>query len=258
MIAIIVGLIIALIVIVVVVNAFQQHKEKIESGKRALVAKQKAVIDETEELILNMALLPENPGVIEILNRRILNAAKQMAKIMPELKGIKSRVQELESRLAASKELASNPNTNSNVEQFALPDNEQQLVQILQCIKKLRATLKSEQSKGVLDAQSYMQHDKRLDALQVKINIESLLKRGNQALSKEMLGSARQYYEKALSTISNTSNQSEYVQAKKADIEEKLEQITAELKNTNACDAAKKAKSEEDDLDMLFQPKKKW
>ena len=256
MIAIIVGLIVVLIIIVVVVNAIQQHKEKIESEKRAQVAKHKAIIDETEELIMNMALLPDNPVAIEALTRRSLNAAKAMAQTMPDLKGIKGRVQEFESRLQASADMAANKN--GAEQQFTLPDNEQQLVQILQCIKKLRAVLKSEQTKGALDAQTFMQQDLRLDAMQVKINIESLLKRGNAAHSKEMLGSARQYYEKALSTINNTANQNEYTQTKKAEIQEKLEQITAELKNTNAADAARKAKSEEDDLDMLFQPKKKW
>ncbi|MAG76209.1 MAG: hypothetical protein CL811_05555 [Colwelliaceae bacterium] len=255
MIAIIVGLIIALIIIVVVVNAIQQHKEKVEAEKRALVAKQKAIIDESEELIMAMSLLPDNPGMVEILSRRSLNAAKQMAQISPDLKGIKNRIQEFDARLNAASELASKSQPEG---QFQLPDNEQQLVQILQCIKKLRVTLKAEQTKGAVDAQVFMQQDQRLDGMQIKINIESLLKRGNAAYSKEMLGSARQYYEKALATIGNVAKPTEYTQAKKAEIEEKLHEITAELKNTNAKDAAKKAKSEEDDLDLLFQPKKKW
>ena len=106
MIMIIVGLIVALIIIVVVVNAIQQHKEKLEQEKRAKVAKQKAIIDETEELILNLTHLPHNPGVIEVLNARSLTAAKTMQQIMPEVKGIKNRVEELEARLTASKELA--------------------------------------------------------------------------------------------------------------------------------------------------------
>ena len=41
-------------------------------------------------------------------------------------------------------------------------------------------------------------------------------------------------------------------------IEQKLEDIIDALKHTNAKDAAKKSKSEENDLDLLFQPKKKW
>lgn len=256
MIAIIVGLLLALIIFVVVVSSIQQHKEKLEAEKRVKVAKQKAIIDESEELILNLANLPSNPTVVQILNRRSLNAAKAMQELMPDVKGIKNRVQELTSRLKAAEDLAANNPPQD--EKFTLPDNEQQLVAILQCIKKLRVTLKSEQSKGALDAQTFTHEDNRLGAMQLKINIESLVKRGTQAYNKEMLGSARQYFEKALQTLANSPVKTDYIATRQAEIQEQLEEITNALKNTNAKDAAKKAKSEEDELDMLFQPKKKW
>ncbi len=256
MIAIIVGLIIALIIIVVVVSSIQQHKEKLEAEKRVKVAKQKAVIDESEELILKMANLPSNPNAVKILNRRSLNAAKVMQELMPDVKGIKKRVQEFKSRLKASEDLA---DTQLGVEDnFTLPDNEQQLVGILQCIKKLRVVFKSEQSKGALDAQSFTIEDQKLAAMQLQINIESLVKRGTQAYNKEMLGSARQYFEKALQSLANSTVKNDYVTIKEKEIGQQLEEITDALKNTNAKDAAKKAKSEEDELDLLFQPKKKW
>ncbi|RHW74608.1 hypothetical protein [Colwellia sp. RSH04] len=256
MIAIIVGLLIALIVFVVVVSSIQQHKEKLEAEKRVKVSRQKAIIDENEELILLLANLPNNPNIVKILNSRSLNAAKTMQELMPGVKGIKNRVQELTARLKASEELATTQA--GSEEQFTLPDNEQQLVAILQCIKKLRVTLKSEQTKGALDAQTFTHEDKLLAAMQLKINIESLAKRGAQAHNKEMLGSARQYYEKALQSIADSPLKTDYVLTRKAEIEEQLEEITNALKSTNAKDAAKKAKSEEDELDMLFQPKKKW
>lgn len=253
---IIIGLVIALIVVVVIVNAIQQHKEKQEQERRAKAAKQKAIIDETEELILNLAHLPPSPKIVGILNRRSLNAAVNMSKIMPESKAIKNRVTEMQARLSASEELNSAETTKE--EKFILPDNEQQLVVILQTIKKLRLTLKSEQTKGSLDAQTFMYEDQRLESIQLKISVESIFKRGMQAYNKEMLGSARQYFEKALQTLSEHPHQSEYVTAKRAEIEEQLEEITSSLKNANAKDAEKKAKAEEDDLDLLFQPKKKW
>lgn len=256
MIAIIVGLIIALIIFVVVVNMMQQHKEKIESEKRVQVAKQKAIIDETEELLLNLTHLPSNPDANEALNRRSLNAAKAIKRIMPEMKGIKSRIQELDSRLQASVSMAANQTPSDDV--FMLPDNEQQLLVILQCIKKLRAILKSEQVKGALEPTKFTKQDLRLDAMQLKINIESLMKRGTMAFNKEMTGSARQYFEKALQALQNHPVKTEYNQAKQNELTDKLEEITNSLKNTNAQDAAKKAKDSEDDLDLLFQPKKKW
>ena len=256
MIAIIVGLIIALIVIVVVVTSIQQHKEKLDAEKRIKVAKQKAIIDESEELVMSVADLPNNPNIVKILNVRSLNAAKAMQELMPEVKGIKKRVQELSSRLKASEELAkSQAGTDDN---FTLPDNEQQLVSMLQSIKKSRMLLKSEQNKGALDAQVFTTEDKRLAALQLQINIESLIKRGTQAFNKEMLGSARQYFEKALQSLSSSTVKNDYVTAKQAEVSQKLEEITNGLKNTNAKDAATKAKSEENEMDILFQPKKKW
>jgi len=251
---IIIALIIALIIIVVVVNAIQQHKEKQEQEKRAKAAKQKAIIDETEELLLSLANLPSNPNLIAILNNRSLNAAKEMAKILPENKALTSRIQDMEARAKANKDSGQAASEQS----FTLPDNEQNLIAILQCIKKLRLTLKAEQTKGNLDAQTFTQEDQRLAAMQLKIGVESLQKRGMMAHQKEMLGSARQYLEKALLTISESPLQTDYCTSKKEEIQNILEDITSSLKNTNAKDAAKKAKAEEDDLDLLFQPKKKW
>jgi len=256
MIGIIVGLIVVLIIIVVVVNGIQQHREKLEQEKRARVNKQKAIIDETEELILNLGNLPPNPGIIQILNNRSLNAAKAMLELMPEIKGIRKRVTEMESRLSASQELSANQKQRDDV--FTLPDNEQHLVAILQCIKKLRAVLKSEQAKGNLDAQTFIQEDHRLESMQLQINVESLTKRGTQAFNKEMYGSSRQYFEKAMQTLCDHQHQTEYTTTKKEAVEDKLLEITNALKVTNEQDRAKKAKSEEDELDLLFQPKKKW
>jgi len=255
MISIIVALIVALIVIVVVVNAIQQHRAKQEAEKRAQAAKQKAIVDETEELILTMGNLPPNPPIIEILNRRSLNAAKRMFQILP-MPTTKNRLNDLESRLKASEELSLN--TPTREEKFILPDNEQHLVAILQTIKKLRIILKSEQAKGTLDAQTFMQEDLRFDSMQLQITIESLIKRANLAYDKGMIGSSRQYFEKALTTLNNHAHKSEYTQLKETEIHDKLDEITTMLKSTNAEDREKKAKSEEDDLDMLFQPKKKW
>lgn len=255
MIAIIVGLIVTLIIFVVVVSAVQQHKEKQEAEKRVQVAKQKAIIDESEELILNLTNIPSSPMIVQILNKRCLNAAKAMQELMPGVKGVKNKISDFQTRIEAAEGLA---NTQTNEENFVLPDNEQQILSILQCIKKLRVCLKSEQAKGVLDPSIFTQEDKRLDAMQLKINIESLVKRGSQAQTKEMFGSARQYFEKALQTLANHPVKTEYTKTKNAEISSLLEEITDSLKVTNASDAAKRAKSEEDELDVLFQPKKKW
>ena len=253
---IIIALIVVLIIIVVAVSSIQQHKAKQEKDKRNKAAKQKAIMDESDELMIQLANLPPNPNLVNILNRRSLNAAKLMSSIIPDSKPFKRKVNEIEARLKASEELSSSKSGQEAT--FVLPDNEQQLVSILQCIKKLRAALKSEQVKGALDAQTFTHEDQKLDGMQLKIGVESILKRGKIAYEKDMLGSARQYFEKALQTLSTHPIQTEYVTNKKAEVEIQLGEITDALKSTNAKDAAKKAKDQENDLDMLFAPKKKW
>ena len=253
---IIVSLIIALIIVVIIVNAIQQHKEKQEKERRTKAAKQKAIIDETEELLTNLVHLPTNPNLAITLNRRSYNAAKKMSEIIPESSAFKNKVNEIQVRLNTIKDTAMTTDTSD--EKFVLPDNDQQLLVILQTIKKLRVILKSEQMKGVIDPQFFAHEDKKLDGMQLKINVESLYKRGLQAFNNEMLGSARQYFEKALKTLSESTHQSDYVTTRHNEIENQLEDIASSLKNTNAKDAEKKAKAQEDDLDLLFQPKKKW
>ena len=104
--AIIIALIIILIIVVVVVNAIQQQKQKLEQEKRAKIAKQKAIMDETEELIVNLSNIPASSNLNIILHRRTLNAAKEMKNIAPESKATAARVDELESRFNAVKESA--------------------------------------------------------------------------------------------------------------------------------------------------------
>lgn len=256
MIIVIVGLITVLIIGVVVISSIQQHKAKVEKEKRAKAARQKTVINDTDELIMSLALIPPSPFINEVLCKRSLSAIKLMKQIMPETKNINSRVKEYETRVEAAQELTKNHNPGED--NFSLPDDEKQLVGILQTLKKIRIVLRSEQSKGALDAQTFQREDKRLDAMQLKINVDTLLNRANQAITNNMSGSARQFLEKALISIEKSPVESEYKEQKRTEIEDKLQSITNELRNSNAEDRAKKAKSEEDDLDMLFQPKKKW
>ena len=118
--------------------------------------------------------------------------------------------------------------------------------------------MRSEHSKGRVDSQIFAAEDKRLEKLQLRINIESQIKRGLSARSASMVGSARQYFEKAYATLSAVTYSDEYVNAKRQEVEAYLEEISTELKASNATALKKKAEAEQDDLDVLFAPKKKW
>ncbi|ALQ10131.1 MULTISPECIES: hypothetical protein [Pseudoalteromonas] len=249
--SIIIVLIVALIVIALWVSAVQQHKEKQEGERRKELTKQKAIIEETEEALVNSANIPLSEPIIRVLQRRVYEALKTMVANSTGSKALKNRLSE-------AKEHLTQPVQGNNNDSLSLPSNDKQLVSLIQGIKKLRIVLRSEHNKGRVDSQVFTVEDKRLEKLQLRINIESQIKRGLSARSANMVGSARQYFEKAQVTLNGVTYSDEYVSAKRQEVEGYLEAISVELRASNANALKKKNEQEQDDLDILFAPKKKW
>ena len=249
----IITLVIALVVIAVIVNTIQQHKERLATLRRAEFSKLRTILEDTEELLVNSPNVPMSPGMSQMLLRRTALTLKAMVELESSARDIKQRLEETEKRLADS-----NSDTNSMSDAVALPDNDQQLIGMIKGIKKLRTVLRAEHARGNVDTQMVIQEDKRLEILQLKINVESQIKRGSQARTNNMLGSARQYYEKALTALSNTPHQDDYSTTRKSEVIQTLQDIASELKEGNMRDREKKEEKENKDLDELFAPKRKW
>jgi len=250
---IIIVLVIALVVFAVITNAMQQHKERLATLKRAEFSKLRSMLEDTEEILLNAANVPLTPGISLMLLKRIAYTLKAMVELEPGSRDLKSRLSDTEKRLADM-----GNSTAPASENISLPDNDKQIIGMIQGIKKLRTILRAEHARGNIDTQLVVQEDRRLENLQLRINVESQIKRGNQARSSQMLGSARQCYEKALITLTNASHADEYVVAKRNEMNSILAEIAEELKEGNLRDRQKKAEAENNDLDVLFAPKRKW
>lgn len=249
----IVVLIIGLLVISVVASAIQQHKERLATLKRAEFSKLRAMLEDTEEILLNAANVPLTNGIIQMLLTRIAYTLRAMVELEPGSRDLKGRLADTEKRLSElSKEGA------GGAENIVLPDNDKQIIGMIQGIKKLRTILRAEHARGNIDTQLVIQEDRRLESLQLRINVESQIKRGNQARANQLLGSARQCYEKALATLGNATHADEYVQSRRSEMTQILQEIAEELKEGNLRDRQKKAEMENNDLDVLFAPKRKW
>jgi len=249
--AIIIVLVITLVVVAVIVSAIQQHKERLAALKRAEFSKLRNALEDTEDILLNAANVPLTRGIITMLLKRILLTLRAMLELEPNSKDLKQRVAETEKRL-------NDGNDGMGSEGLTMPDNDKQIISMIQGIKKLRTILRAEHARGNIDTQSVVQEDRRLEMLQLRINVESQIKRGNQARASAMLGSARQCYEKALATLSNCAHADDYVTNRKSEVSMILEDIATELKEGNLRDRQKRAEQESNDLDVLFAPKRKW
>ncbi|MCY7296967.1 hypothetical protein [Alteromonas sp. a30] len=259
MFAIIIILIVALIVLAIMVNAFQQHKEKVEAEKRTELSKQKAIIDETENVIMSasQSQIPISPMLNLILLKRIQGALKLTHELNPKTPEIKQRLNDIAERIKMN-EADAEKNKAAAADGISLPDNDKQIIVTIQSLKKLRALLRTEHSKGKVSAQVFIGEDKRLDKMQLRVNVDTLARRADSAIQSQMMGSARQYLEKAIVALTNFSTQDEYVTSRRAQLEQQLSQIQENLRNSNAEDTARRIEDERNELDELFAPKKKW
>lgn len=251
---IIIILIVSLVLVAIVVNALQQHREKQEAEKRTEIAKQKSIIDETENVLMAVDSIPVSQTLILVLNTRVLNAIKIIYELNPTIPDAKQRIRNTEDRIKQIDVSRPSPSH----DQFTLPENDKLVIQYIQAIKKFRVLLRSEHNKGKLEKQRFLIEDRALASLQVKVNVETLAKRGNAALQSNMLGSARQYYEKAIAALDTQNQPDEYNLQRREELAEQLKVIQNNLRNVNAQDRAKKQEEERDELDELFAPKKKW
>jgi hypothetical protein len=188
------------------------------------------------------------------MHQRVLNALKLMNELNPKAKDIAQRISDSTEQVKTI-DVDSPP---PSAESFQLPENEKQIIVYIQGVKKLRQFLRIENSKGKVEGAVFQKEDKLLELLQLRINIETLTKRAEAAMSSNMLGSARQYLEKAIAALSSSSQQDEFIVSRRNELEHKLKIIQDNLRNSNSQDVKKRMEEEKDELDELFAPKKKW
>ncbi|ABG40144.1 conserved hypothetical protein [Paraglaciecola sp. T6c] len=251
---IIIVLIVSLIVMAIIVNAVQQHRNKVEAEKRVEVAKQKNVIDETEEILLATEHITVSQQLKFIFQQRIVNALKIIAQVNPGVMDISSRIESASNKL---KELSANQEPVST-DSFNLPNSDKQVVAYIKCVKKMRGLLRSEYTKGRVDSSAFMVEDKYLERLQLRANVETLMRRGESSMQAQQLGSARQCIEKAITALDSQSQPDDYIIQRKQELERQLKQIQDSLRSANTEDVRKRKESERNELDELFSEKKKW
>lgn len=251
----VVVLVVALFVLAIVVNAMQQHKQKVELERRQKLARFKHVYDEAEELISIAGTLPVGKTTILALNRRAKDALQRMLTVAPTGEN-KARFEDYSQRVnALASDNSGNDDGDTLSNGFEVPENDKQVIGMINAVKKLRNTLRNEHTKGKVDTQSFLKEDRTLVKVQLHISVESLIRRGQMAHKSQMLGSARQYFEKALKTLEDQTFTDDYISTRKAKVGEQLAEITEELRDSNARDAKNRKK---DELEELFQPKRKW
>jgi len=203
-------LVVALFVLAIIVNAMQQHKQKVELERRQKLARFKLVYDEAEELIGIASTFPVGKALIVMLNKRARDALAKMVEVAPTADN-KNRLADYNERVKSLSESGNEDVTDG----FEVQQADKQVIGMINAVKKLRATLRNEHSKGKVDTQAFQIEDRKLVKIQLRISVESLVRRGEMAHKSQMLGSARQYFEKALKTLDDQTFTDDYITARR-------------------------------------------
>jgi len=252
-----IGLIIALVVILLALilgyNIMLQYKVKVETAKKQESSRYIQIIDATEELIGHANHIPYSKELILCLNTRILDALQSMLDLDQKNKQLAQRVENVKQQIAQVKEnYPVNEGTN-----FKVPSNDKQAIMMLKLVKRLRDTIRSEHNKGRFETQAYVAENSRLETIQIRINIENVIKRAKEATVRGQPGTALQLLRKGLDALS-TKNDNYSVQAR-----EKLQNMHDELERSRQNKQAQELhiredKERQDDMNVIFGEKKKW
>ncbi|MCL9774338.1 DNA repair protein [Vibrio methylphosphonaticus] len=252
-----IGLIIALVALLLVLvlgyNIMLQYKLKAEATRRQESARYVALIDATEELIGGASYLPYSKELMICLHNRILDALKNMHDLDPKNKHLAQRV---ESAQAQIQQLNENYEGNEATA-FKVPTSDKQAIVMLKLVKRLRDTIRTEHNKGRIETQAYMVENGRLETIQIRINIENVVKRAHESIAKGQPGTAMQLLKKGIDALSS-KNDNYSIQAK-----EKLTEILEQLQNSRQAKADEQqqqqaSRERDNDMDALFGEKKKW
>lgn len=243
----------ALLFLVIAYNIMQQYKQKQETDRRILMTKQKLIIDESDELLLNASRLPYTKALVLLLQNRILDALRAISHINPSLNSVRQRIQDVTAQINYVQEHYQ-ANEESN---FRAPDSDRQALQMLQLVKKIRAVVRVEHNKGKIDPQAFVAEDRRLELLLLKINIANLIQRALDARVQRQFGSAKQMLTKGITTLAAIHDKDAWLIAREEEMRMALREMAEQLEQANQKELDE-LNEKKDDLDVLFQPKRKW
>ncbi len=128
---------------------------------------------------------------------------------------------------------------------------------MLQTTKKLRAIVRMEHNKGKIDPQSFSVEDRRLELMLLKINVANLLQKAMDARVQRQIGTAKQLLTKGINALGVIHDKDAYLIASEEEMKSTLRDINDQLERESQKER-EEIQEKQDDLDVLFQPKKKW
>ncbi|MEL0659137.1 DNA repair ATPase [Psychromonas arctica] len=255
----IISLVALLLIVMIGYNIIQQYKQKVETERRISVAKQHAVISEVDELLLYATKIPFTKILLLILKNRIRNALFIMMNMSPSTASYKEHFADTEAQIKQINENYIEQTSNS----FQIPNDDKEAVNLIKVTKKIRAVLRSEHAKGKINTNIFVAENRNLEIMQLKINLDTSIKRIIQAKSMKEYGAAKQMIDKLLKILESIPDKDNELLQKQqllvnhnSEVLSNLSDVSTSLNEESR--RSTKENSKQKDIEMLFGDKQKW
>ncbi|WMC12076.1 DNA repair ATPase [Oceanimonas pelagia] len=243
----------ALLFLVIVYNILQQYRQKQAAEKRAVLIRHSRIVNETEELLLNASQLPYSRTLVLILYQRVQNSLQTMVETDPGNTQLAGRLDNVRQQIADARE-----NFPPVQGSFRRPESDQQALHMLKLVKRLRHVVRQEHNNGKVGSQTFVAEDRRLELMQLKINLNNLLKRVRMAISNRETATARQMLEKGKRILGNLTDKDDQLLNIEQTIQEWIDELDTRQHEVEQQKEKEEQEKEKSELDMLFEPKRKW
>lgn len=238
----------------VVYTLYSNYKTEQDRERKRKIARYKELISETDELLLNPNHLPYTKTLVLMLQNRILSSLNGILECNPTLNSVRTRTADIKKQI----DFVTKNYTTGEDNPFVVPANDPQAIQMLKCIKKLRKLLRIEHNRGKIDPNAFLAEDSRLESLQTKVNVTSLLSHLQNAKNARQWGTCKQLITMGTQVIKSIAKPDAWLEGKLEELHQINDAVNAEIAEINKQDMQQLKRSESDELDELFQPKKKW
>ncbi|MGL4454551.1 MAG: hypothetical protein ACRCUL_01645 [Plesiomonas sp.] len=241
-----------LLLLVIGYNIVVQNRARIAHTKRIEAQKLNAIIDETDQLLTQVNTIPFSKDLLLCLQTRSLIAIKGLAQLDSKNTDLAEQATALQTQINHSTQNFAG----QELSHFTPPDNDKQALVLLKLIRRLRAVIRAEHGYGRQETRVFIAENQRLERLQLMINIDNLYKRAREALAANQWSNAKQLLTKGLNALAKYED--DYAEKMTTRMITDIEEINRHQNEVKRKLDNQSKQKESDDLDVLFQPKKKW
>lgn len=227
---------------------FRQVRLVISNKRRQVIAINRKLIEETENVLKYSSSLSFSRKVETLLLERIITSLTAILKVAPSHPKLKQYISEQHSKILMVK-----VSTQSNV--FIEPSSEREVIDLARHISRLRKILRQEHAQKNISTEDCAAEEQKLERIRLKLRLCNTLSRAKTFFEKEKFHTAQKMLKKLIDSIVPVKNKDEYIIEGLEKGHVLLRKVNAKLEEIATKSADKEIPEDATSLETLFDKK---